>query len=63
METKRDQVIAAVRDRLHRFDWFKGVCRDQIPSEDEITEANFAEVVDQVALDTESWDNPNFGRS
>lgn len=54
----QQKVIDAVKVRLEKYSWFKGVCLDRLPNDIDI-EFDFEDAVDMVAMDTEYWDNPN----
>ena len=50
------RLIEEVRRRLKRESWFRGVCLDHLPSDDEIA-CDFEGCVEGLIVETEMWDN------
>lgn len=57
--TNREKVVEEAKRRIRGESWFKGVCVNHIPNEQDC-EDNFEHCVNQVILETEMWDNPDF---
>jgi hypothetical protein len=57
---KQQQVFDIVKKRICNKPWFKGVCVDNFPTDKEIDE-DFSSAVNMVEMETEMWDDPNFG--
>lgn len=49
----KDAAEAQLQDKA----WFKGICLDNFPTDDEAKE-NFEDAVAQVVVETKYWDNP-----
>lgn len=45
-------VIQKARYLLHKFNWYKGICINLLPDEDEINSNNFNEIVKQIVKET-----------
>lgn len=58
MTELQQKVIDTVIQRLKHEPWFRGVCLDALPSDQEI-EKDFEEAVEQLILDTAYWDDPD----
>ena len=60
MLTPKQQAVAnSAKKRLQDKPWFKGVCIDDFPSDQEIDD-DFEGCVSQVELQTAMWDAPDF---
>lgn len=57
---KQQQVFDTVKKRIEYEYWFKGVCVDNFPADEEI-DKDFSSAVNNVQMETELWDNPAFG--
>lgn len=54
------QVIYGAKEVIGAEDWYRGICTDSMPSNLEIRKVGITEAIACLALDSESWDNPNF---
>ena len=52
-------VFAEAKRRLEKRSWFRGVCLDNFPDEEECI-LNFEESVGEVAHETSFWDDPDY---
>lgn len=52
---KQRKVFEAAKARLEKESWFRGVCCDRFPSDQEI-DKDFNEAVTHVIMETEWWD-------
>lgn len=55
----QQKVFDAVKEWGSTKPWFRGVCMDNFPEDDEI-ESNFDDAVTGVCFETAMWDDPNF---
>lgn len=58
---KQQAVIEAAAAKLKKNSWFRGVCLDNLPSDEEIDREGFEEAVEALVLDTAFWDGPTIG--
>lgn len=56
----QEKVIAIAYDRLNDREWFNGICTDKLPQDHEILRRGEDEVVKDLILDTQYWDDPSF---
>lgn len=57
MTERQQKVIAVVKDKLKKYEWFQGVCLNDFPTDAEIDE-DFEEAVERVIEETLYWDSP-----
>jgi hypothetical protein len=55
MTEKQNQVVEAARERLKDRPWFKGICLDNLDTDEEI-DKDFEECVEALVTDTIYWD-------
>ena len=53
----QQKVLLEVEKRLQGKPWFKGICTDKIPSDEDIKK-DFLRAVQLVQMETEYWDKP-----
>lgn len=59
LKENQTKVFKEAKKRLSKYNWFKGVCLDNFPEENDCAN-NFIDCVNSVILETEMYDNPNF---
>lgn len=58
--TKRQiRVFSHAKRWLKKKSWYRGVCMDNFPTDEEIKN-DFRTSVFRVIVETQSWDNPNY---
>lgn len=59
----QQQVFDLAKSRLKDKPWFRGICGDSIPSDEEIQRNGVECSVVTVEFETAMWDDPNFHKS
>lgn len=62
MTELQEQVKERARLLLQDEPWFRGVCLDNFPTDEDIRRDGVDEHAQQVALETAMWDDPTFLR-
>ncbi len=55
LSERQKTMVQSARQELQTHPWFKGVCFDDLPTDDEI-EKDFSSCVERVVMTTEWWD-------
>lgn len=59
LSESQQKVFDSARQKLKDKKWFRGICLDNFPDEQDCKD-NFDDCVAQVCFETEMWDDPNF---
>lgn len=56
----RDQVFVEATAELSQYSWFRGICCDNAPTEEDIKNDGVKYWVDSLVFETAMWDDPQF---